>query len=44
MIIEHYGMPPGMCWGDVGTLYWLIRPDDLKAHKFDQTVFTWQCS
>jgi uncharacterized protein YwqG len=34
----------GMCWGDVGTLYWLIRPDDLRAHRFDQAVFTWQCT
>ncbi|MBE8475946.1 DUF1963 domain-containing protein [Streptomyces justiciae] len=25
-----------MMWGDEGTLYWLIRADDLAARKFDQ--------
>ncbi|GIF58139.1 YwqG family protein [Asanoa iriomotensis] len=32
-----------MCWGDVGTLYWLVRPADLRARDFDRAVFTWQC-
>jgi len=31
-------------WGDCGVLYYLIRPADLVARRFDQTVFTWQCS
>ena len=31
-------------WGDCGVLYYLIRPADLAARRFDQTVFTWQCS
>lgn len=32
-----------MMWGDVGVLYWLIRPEDLAARRFDRAVFTWQC-
>ncbi|WP_307936554.1 DUF1963 domain-containing protein [Salinispora arenicola] len=31
-------------WGDVGMLYWLIRPEDLTARRFDRALFTWQCS
>jgi hypothetical protein len=31
-------------WGDCGTLYWLIRPDDLAASNFGAASFTWQCS
>lgn len=34
----------GMLWGDVGSLYWLIRPDDLAARNFEACSFTWQCS
>ncbi|MFI0819899.1 YwqG family protein [Streptomyces sp. NPDC021098] len=30
-------------WGDCGALYWLIRPEDLAAGRFEQAVFTWQC-
>ncbi|MEU5438755.1 YwqG family protein [Streptomyces sp. NPDC020719] len=33
-----------MMWGDVGTLYWLIRPQDLAERRFDRAMFTWQCS
>ncbi|MBH1938853.1 DUF1963 domain-containing protein [Streptomyces sp. AV19] len=32
-----------MMWGDCGTLYWLIRPEDLAARRFDRAMFTWQC-
>ena len=32
-----------MMWGDVGRLYWMIRPEDLAARRFDQALFTWQC-
>ncbi|MER5731685.1 YwqG family protein [Streptomyces sp. NPDC002138] len=32
-----------MMWGDCGALYWLIRPEDLTAHRFDRAKFTWQC-
>lgn len=32
-----------MMWGDVGRLYWMIRPEDLAALRFDQAMFTWQC-
>ena len=32
-----------MMWGDVGTLYWMIRPEDLAARRFDKALFTWQC-
>ncbi|MEU2134985.1 YwqG family protein [Streptomyces sp. NPDC018352] len=32
-----------MTWGDAGTLYWLIRPEDLAAHRFDQARLTVQC-
>ena len=29
-------------WGDEGVLYWLIRPEDLAAHRFDQARLTVQ--
>jgi len=32
-----------LMWGDGGALYWLIRPDDLAAGRFDRAMFTWQC-
>jgi hypothetical protein len=32
-----------MMWGDTGTLYWLIRPEDLDDRRFDEALFTWQC-
>ncbi|MDJ0380546.1 YwqG family protein [Streptomyces sp. G-G2] len=32
-----------MMWGDCGALYWLIRPEDLAALRFDRALFTWQC-
>lgn len=32
-----------MMWGDGGALYWLIRPDDLAAGRFEKAIFTWQC-
>jgi len=32
----------GMAWGDAGTLYWLIRPEDLAALRLDAALFTWQ--
>lgn len=34
----------GMMWGDVGRLYWLMRPEDLAARNFDASSFTWQCT
>lgn len=33
-----------MRWGDLGTLYWLIRPEDLAARDFEASSFTWQCT
>ncbi|MBL1097351.1 YwqG family protein [Streptomyces coffeae] len=33
----------GMMWADAGVLYWLIRPEDLAAGRFDKAMFTWQC-
>lgn len=32
-----------MWWGDVGTLYWLIRPEDLASGDLRAASFTWQC-
>ncbi|WP_268838975.1 DUF1963 domain-containing protein [Streptomyces indiaensis] len=32
-----------MMWGDGGTLYWLLRRQDLGKRRFDQAMFTWQC-
>ncbi|MFC1444037.1 YwqG family protein [Streptacidiphilus sp. N1-10] len=32
-----------MMWGDCGTLYWLIRPEDLAARRFEEAKLTWQC-
>lgn len=29
-----------MMWGDVGTLYWMIRPEDLATQQFDKALFT----
>ena len=34
----------GMMWGDGGSLYWLMRPADLAARRFDAAAFTLQCS
>ncbi|MDG5808919.1 YwqG family protein [Streptomyces ossamyceticus] len=31
-----------MTWGDEGALYWLIRSEDLAAHRFDQARLTVQ--
>lgn len=31
-----------MAWGDEGTLYWLIRPEDLAGQRFDQARLTVQ--
>jgi len=33
-----------MMWGDVGMLYWMMRPSDLMAKAFGAASFTWQCS
>lgn len=33
-----------MMWGDVGTIYWVIRSDDLAAGRFDAARFTMQCT
>lgn len=33
----------GFLWGDVGVLYWLIKPSDLADQLFDRVGFTWQC-
>lgn len=33
-----------MMWGDCGMLYWLIRPGDLAARRFEEASFTWQCT
>ncbi|WP_370643399.1 DUF1963 domain-containing protein [Amycolatopsis sp. DSM 110486] len=30
--------------GDVGTIYWVIRSDDLAAGRFDAARFTMQCT
>ncbi|NEB00994.1 YwqG family protein [Streptomyces sp. SID13726] len=32
-----------MTWGDEGTLYWLIRPEDLAAERFDRARLIVQC-
>lgn len=30
-------------WGDLGTLYFLIKKDDLAAGRFENIWFSWQC-
>ncbi|QRG69055.1 YwqG family protein [Brevibacillus choshinensis] len=30
-------------WGDVGTIYFVITNDDLRARKFDNCYFSYQC-
>lgn len=32
-----------MMWGDVGTLYWMARPEDLARDDLTDISFTWQC-
>ena len=32
-----------MMWGDLGTLYFTIKKDDLAARRFDRVWFSWQC-
>jgi len=32
-----------MMWGDAGVLYWMMRPADLEARRFEAASFTWQC-
>lgn len=32
-----------MLWGDLGTLFWLARHDDLAAGDLTRASFTWQC-
>lgn len=32
-----------MDWGDSGSLFWMMRPEDLAAQRFDATAFTWEC-
>ncbi|WP_280863668.1 MULTISPECIES: DUF1963 domain-containing protein [unclassified Streptomyces] len=39
----HSDGDAGMEWGDVAALYWLIRPEDLAAHRFGQVPLTMQC-
>ncbi|MEU4241712.1 YwqG family protein [Actinoplanes sp. NPDC026619] len=34
----------GMMWGDCGSLYWMMRPDDIAAARFEAAAFTFQCS
>ena len=34
---------PGWMWGDSGTLYFLIRDQDLKARRFDKATMVLQC-
>jgi hypothetical protein len=33
----------GWTWGDAGLLYFGISADDLKAGRFDRTLFEFQC-
>lgn len=33
----------GVLWGDVGTLYWLARPEDLARGDLSDTRFVMQC-
>ncbi|MFI8075830.1 DUF1963 domain-containing protein [Streptomyces sp. NPDC086033] len=44
----EYGVTSGACgsmhaWGGVGALYWLVRPEELAAHRFGQVRLTMQC-
>jgi uncharacterized protein YwqG len=32
-----------MQWGDLGSLYWVIRPDDLAHRRFEAAGFEYQC-
>ncbi|WP_250001575.1 YwqG family protein [Actinoplanes sp. M2I2] len=33
-----------MMWGDCGSLYWVIRRDDLAVGRFEAATFLFQCS
>jgi Domain of unknown function (DUF1963) len=34
----------GMCWGDVGRLYFMIDRADLRSKKFDEVLLILQCT
>jgi uncharacterized protein YwqG len=44
VLLAQFGSDPAtkMTWGDVSSLYWLIRRDDLVAGRFDVARFTLQ--
>jgi hypothetical protein len=33
-----------MMWGDCGSLYWVMRPEDIAAGRFEAAAFVTQCS
>ncbi|MBU2663703.1 DUF1963 domain-containing protein [Actinoplanes bogorensis] len=33
-----------MMWGDCGSLYWVMRPADIAAQRFEAAAFVTQCS
>ena len=34
----------GMRWGDCGSLYWVMRPEDITTGRFEAAAFVTQCS
>lgn len=34
---------PGWSWGDAGILWFHIKPEDLKARRFDRVSYQWSC-
>ncbi len=41
--LETDEVGPNWMWGDMGTVYWLIRDEDLKARKFEEAWLVAQC-
>jgi len=43
LLLAQFDSELKMPWADEGTLFWLIRPEDLAARRFDLARFTAQC-
>ncbi len=43
-VIMQFGMPYKMMWGDAGEACFLITEADLRARRFENVIFNWDCS
>jgi uncharacterized protein YwqG len=42
-VLLQIGSDDHIMWGDVGEMFLVIRPDDLRNKRFDKAVFWWDC-